>query len=181
MFKDATLAVLGLATELAKAGFILKDHHLWNITFDATQPVYVDLTSIVPLNNAVSWPNYEKFCRYCLYPLALMAAGHDRIARHLLPDYEGVQRAEAEALLADAPRALRKLVSYRPKHSDYLKELRELIGQIELPVSPARNEKQPVALENILRKLRPNSILDIGGDIEVAGVNTQRSDRKSVV
>lgn len=183
MFKDATLAVLDLASELAKSGFILKDHHLWNVTFDASKPVYVDLTSIVPLQDGAHWPNYDKFCRYCLYPLALMAAGHDRIARHLLPDYEGVQRSETAALLSDAPRSLRKLTSYRPKHStsqtDYLKELRDLIGQIELPVSLARKEEQPAALENTLRKLRPTSVLDIGGNIAVAGLNTVSFDTDS--
>jgi hypothetical protein len=170
MFRDAILAVLDLAAELAKAGLTLKDHHLWNVTFEATKPVYVDLTSIVALDDGARWPNYDKFCRYCLYPLLLMAAGHDRLARHLLPDYEGAQRAETEALI---PRSLRKFMKCRPRQID---ELRDLVAQIELPASPACSENQPVALENIVRKLRPNSVLDIGGNLAVPGVATVSFD-----
>ena len=180
MFKDATLLVLRLALELVEHGLILKDHHLWNVTFDACHPVYVDLTSIVPRRNDACWPVYEKFCRYCLYPLLLIAAGHERIARHLMPDYEGAQRTETELLTGNAPRSLRKLVGYRPKHTssqpDYLKELRDLIDQIELPVASARKTEPPAALAKIVSTLRPRSLLDLGGCGVIAGVNAVSFD-----
>lgn len=165
MFKDATLAALDLGLELAQDNLTLKDHHLWNLLFDGCHPVYVDLTSIVPARLGSRWPNYDKFCRYCFHPLLLMVVGHERIARHLLPDYEGVQPAETAALTREAPRSIRKLVGYRPKDSssqaDYLRELRELIGKIELPASTEPTEIQPNSLETLLRDLRPHSVLDI--------------------
>jgi hypothetical protein len=165
MFKDATLAVLDLGLELARHDLALKDHHLWNLVFDGARPVYVDLTSIVPLNNGTRWPDFGKFCRYCLYPLLLMAAGHERIARYLLPDYEGVQRAEAEALTSDAPRSLRRLVRYRPRRmpsqAERLRELRDLIASIELPTPAADRERQPAVLGKLLGSMQPGSVLDI--------------------
>ncbi len=165
MFRDAVLAVLDLGLELARDNLTLKDHHLWNLLFDGNRPVYVDLTSIIPNQDGVRWPNYDKFCRSCLYPLLVMASGYERIARHLLPDYEGVQRAEAEALANQSPRSIRKLLSYRPRNSssptDYLRELRELVGKIEWPVGTASVEIQPGSLETLLRDLHPQSVLDI--------------------
>ena len=165
MFQDAVLAALDLALELARDNLTLKDHHLWNLVFDGRHPVYVDLTSIVPIIDERRWPNYEKFCRSCFYPLLVMASGYDRIARHLLPDYEGVQQAEVTALTSEAPRSIRKLLGYRPRNSssltDYLKELRDLVGKIEWPASTGQTEIQPDSLETLLRDLRPRSVLDI--------------------
>jgi hypothetical protein len=183
MFKDATLAVLALGLELVEYGLILKDHHLWNVTFDACHPIYVDLTSIVPLRSDTCWPSYDKFCRYCLYPLLLIAADHERIARHLMPDYEGAQRTETELLTGNAPRSLRKLVGYRPRHSssqtDYLKELRGVIDQIELPANAAHKTESPAALAKILGELRPRSLLDLGGGGAITDVNTVSFDADS--
>jgi hypothetical protein len=165
MFKDATLAVLDLGLALARENLTLKDHHLWNLLFDGGAPVYVDLTSIVPIQAGLRWPNYDKFCRSCLFPLLLMASGHERIARHLLPDYEGVQYTETIALTSEAARSIRKMARYRPRGSsspaDYLKELRKLVEKIKLPVSDVSVEIQPESLESLLRDLRPQSVLDI--------------------
>ncbi len=165
MFQDAVLAVLDLGLELACENLTLKDHHLWNLIFDGSHPVYVDLTSIVPIKDGVYWPNYDKFCRSCLFPLLVMASGYDRIARHLLPDYEGVQPTEVAALTSEASRSIRKLLSYRPKNSssptEYLKELRDLVGKIEWPASTGQADIQPDSLETLLRDLRPRSVLDI--------------------
>jgi hypothetical protein len=176
MFKDASLFMLQLALELVEHGLILKDHHLWNITFEACRPVYVDLTSIVSRRHDACWPDYDKFCRYCLYPLLLIAAGHERIARHLMPDYEGAQRKETELLTGNTPRSLRRLVRYRPKHSssqtDYLKELRGVIEQIELSAKAAHKTEPSVVLAKILSELRPRSLLDLGGGGAITGVNT---------
>jgi hypothetical protein len=90
MLKDAALAYLDLLKELIPRNLTLKDTHPWNILFDGTRPVYVDLTSITRLTAESNSPDYNKFCRYYLYPLVLMARGHERIVRYLLPDYEGI-------------------------------------------------------------------------------------------
>jgi hypothetical protein len=90
MFKDAALMYLDLLKELIQRGLTLKDTHPWNLVFDGSRPVYVDMTSITTLTNHSSCPNYDKFCRYYLYPLVLMSEGQERIVRCLLLDYEGI-------------------------------------------------------------------------------------------
>ena len=99
MLKDAALAMIDLALQLARKGLILKDAHPWNMLFRTTRPVFVDLTSIAPLRNESDWRAYDEFCRFCYYPLILMAHGLDRIARSLLPEYRGVLRTELLTIL----------------------------------------------------------------------------------
>lgn len=102
MLKDAALTIINLAAELTDRNLTLKDAHPWNLLFEACKPVYVDLTSIVPTTGDGRWPAYGEFCHFCLYPLILMAHGHERIARSLLPEYGGVQQRELAPLARGA-------------------------------------------------------------------------------
>ena len=105
MIKDAALATLDIAIELAKEGLGLQDAHPWNVLFEAGRPVYVDFGSIVPAWANSMWPAKDEFYRFFVFPLRLMNRGYERIARRLLQDYEqGVLAFEAEALIRD-PRA----------------------------------------------------------------------------
>ena len=94
MLKDAALTIINLTIELAERNLTLKDAHPWNVLFDACKPVYVDVTSIAPQNSESNWSAYDEFCRFCYYPLILMSHGQERIARTLLPEYEGVTRSD---------------------------------------------------------------------------------------
>lgn len=98
MLKDAAITIIELLTELAKDGLTLKDAHPWNVLFDSYKPVYVDLSSIIPITDNSRWSSYDEFCRFCLYPLILMSHGQERIARHLLPEYEGVSVSDVVML-----------------------------------------------------------------------------------
>lgn len=46
MLRDAMLMLVDLGQELSKAKYMLLDNHTYNVFFDYTQPVYVDLGSI---------------------------------------------------------------------------------------------------------------------------------------
>lgn len=94
MFKDAALAIVDFAIELAHAELILKDGHPWNILFEACKPVYIDLGSIAPENGSSLWAAYPDFCRYCLYPLILMSQGYDLMGRLLMCEDRGVRESE---------------------------------------------------------------------------------------
>src|SRR5437016_5424762 len=98
MLKDAALTNIELLMELARYGFTLKDAHPWNILFDAWKPVYVDFSSIAPINDDGAWRGYDQFCRFYLYPLILMAHEQDRIARRLLPELEGISKSDMSKL-----------------------------------------------------------------------------------
>lgn len=87
MLKKAARNILDLNLALLEYNCTLQDAYPWNILFNFTDPVFIDLTSIVPLDNRMIWPAYQQFLNYFLYPLKLASMGKDKIARLLLYDY----------------------------------------------------------------------------------------------
>ena len=128
MFKDAARAYLDLHRELLQYGLTLKDTHPWNLLFEATKPIYVDVNSIRPCAGDTGHLDYNEFCQYYLHPLTLMGQGQERIVRFLLPDYEGILPSDfstmarisasraAFAMMSRLPARLRKQIPqrYRP-------------------------------------------------------------------
>jgi hypothetical protein len=162
--KDAALLTLSIQQELSENGLMLKDAHPWNIVFDGSRPVFVDFCSIVPVNDDVSWPAYEEFCRFFLNPLRLMAAGHGRAARWLLRDEDdGVYNHELSAIFGgvgssprnfkawvepvrhmaqiylstETRRSLKRLIkrTVTQSPSNVLRSARRQIEQLKLPVA----------------------------------------------
>ncbi len=98
MLKDAAATMVALVVELEQHELTLRDAHPWNLLFDSYKPLYVDVTSITPAVDSSTWPAYYEFCRFCLYPLILMSAGHERIARLLICEDGGVLGSDLTAL-----------------------------------------------------------------------------------
>lgn len=191
MLKDAALVVIDLAAELARHGLTLKDAHPWNVLFDSSRPVYVDLTSIIPQNGDPSWRAYDEFCRFCYYPLILMSHGHERIARSLLTEYQGVLRTELLTVMRGTGpsrfifskllrRGIRSIQSLFRRESarDLLGQARRDLEEIQLPSYEERNRRRryqsmlstsdekewrprSLALRRILTELRPGAVLDL--------------------
>jgi SAM-dependent methyltransferase len=102
MLKDAALALIEIAIELAQGGLVLQDAHPWNILFDGSKPIFVDFSSITTPRPSARWAAEREFYQFFVYPLRLMSHGHSRIARLLLRDYEqGISKSECEALVHD--------------------------------------------------------------------------------
>lgn len=51
MLKDAAIFHIDLYTELGKQGLTIKDWHPYNILFNGANPVFVDFSSIIPIEN----------------------------------------------------------------------------------------------------------------------------------
>ena len=189
MLKDASALMLDLEIELARQNLSLKDGHPWNILFDGCNPVFVDLTSIVPLAESSTWPAYDEFCRFCYYPLILMSHGRERAARCLMAEYEGVLRSDLSMLprrFALSPFAFRKAIDRvlrparllkkndaRGSRSIFLERLRRDVERIKVPghngsaskstIDTSRASAAQQVLQRILKRLRPGSVLDIDG------------------
>jgi len=108
MLRDAALTTIDLARELGREGLTLGDAHPWNVLFDVDrrQPVFVDLGSIVPIVD-FTWPAYDEFCRFSLYPLLLMSQGEDQLARLLMWEDKGVLESDILKLRGLSLRFLR--------------------------------------------------------------------------
>jgi hypothetical protein len=95
MLRSAAELVLRLQTQLRRRGLTLHDAHPWNVVFDGTHPVWVDITSIERATSR-GWPAAEEFRRFFLNPMRLFDAGQHRVARQLLRDFHtGVDDREA--------------------------------------------------------------------------------------
>ncbi|NJM76714.1 MAG: hypothetical protein HC852_14140 [Acaryochloridaceae cyanobacterium RU_4_10] len=154
MFKDAALTTLNLAIELAPYGLTLGDAHPWNVLFDleSNKPVFVDLGSIVPIGSA-TWPVYDEFCRYCLYPLVLMSQGQDRIARLLLCEDEGVLGSDLLRLSRSPSKPNLPLLSRAES------VLRQLLPQSTLQQLKKRFGRDAPSSGDALEKMRQGSHL----------------------
>jgi hypothetical protein len=84
--RDAALQHVRLNLELARYELICQDAHPRNIVFDGTNPVFVDLGSIVPLSATNPDGAMAEFNGRFYYPLRLMERGQRHLARCLLSD-----------------------------------------------------------------------------------------------
>jgi hypothetical protein len=172
MFRDAALLYLRLVERLLTFGLTLKDVHPWNLLFDFTRPVYVDLTSITPLEHGLPAP--EKVARYYLRPLLLMARGGERIARSLLFDYDAVQVADLDLLGIAAPPAARtsrlRALLGRPRAADpgLVAEWVRIVADVQLPDGGGGRAPTSPALADAVERIRPPSVLLLHGDGDLA-------------
>ncbi len=100
MLRDAGLFAIRFLRQLAARGLTLTDVAPWNILFRGCRPLFVDFSSIVPLagDANVLAAQFEKDLRsYYLRSLELSAAGHGRLARLLLTEYDQHPLAESFA------------------------------------------------------------------------------------
>lgn len=179
MIRDAAKSVLDLVAALQELGLTLKDGHLFNTLFDNCRPHHVDLTSIVPAGSQKVWPAAPEFRGRCLYPLLLMEAGEDRLARLLIYEEIAVTRADVFRMREASSNSLRQLTTdFGAAFWHRLREsLRERLGRplplrAELGDSPLTEAPLPISkdalpmtgstVRRLLEKLRPRTVLDVG-------------------
>jgi hypothetical protein len=191
MLLNAGRLIVTLALELARSGLLLKDSHPWNVLFDDTKPVYVDLTSIAPLDRETRWVAYEEFCKYCFNPLLLMLSGHDRIARVLINQEDGVGGADLLPYLQSGFRRKLRMWRWRRalsrtarsfsmgngsnKVTDPTSASRPVVAELEQLCSelnalpqptfhlPPQNLQCSTAIMQMVADLAPATLLDVSG------------------
>lgn len=73
MLQDAALLQLDLLLAALDEGMCLKDATPYNIQWQGSRPVFIDIPSFVRLPRGEPWVGYRQFCRLFLYPLMLQA------------------------------------------------------------------------------------------------------------
>src|SRR5581483_4744117 len=204
MLRDAAGLIVTLAQELASAGLLLKDSHPWNVLFDSTRPVYVDLTSIAPLGPAKGWIAYQEFCKYCLYPILLMVSGQDRLARLLMVEEEGVRRQDLLPYLGGRLRWRMDIRRWKAAilkakstiHSGFasdtrdgvapgaliadLQELRSFLDRLnarKYHSEPANISSDHATVEKLICEKKASTLLDVSGTPDYAKLAAQSVQR----
>ena len=69
MLQEAAILQLELLEAALQEGMILKDASPYNIQWQGTRPVFIDIPSFVSYEPGEPWAGYRQFCQLFLYPL----------------------------------------------------------------------------------------------------------------
>ena len=75
MLRDAALAQIEVTRRAVASGFSVKDATSYNVVFDGTRPVFIDIGSFERPHRREPWPGYRQFCELFLNPLVIQALG----------------------------------------------------------------------------------------------------------
>jgi len=84
MLHDAAQLTLDICLKLLDEGLVLKDATPWNIVFESSEPVFVDFTSIMPVDDDLNWVALDQYLRLFLFPLMAAENGFGKASRSLL-------------------------------------------------------------------------------------------------
>jgi len=99
MLRDAALAQLEVTRRAVDAGFSTKDATSYNVMFDGSKPVFIDIGSFERPLRTEAWPGYRQFCELFLNPLVVQAVGGVGFHAWLRGAVGGIGVAETAAIV----------------------------------------------------------------------------------
>lgn len=95
MLQDAALLQLDLGIAAVDEGLMLKDATPYNVQFQGSSPVFIDVGSFETIPEGLPWVGYRQFCMLYLYPLLFQA--HKDIPFHpwMRGSIDGIQPIDA--------------------------------------------------------------------------------------
>jgi ribosomal protein L11 methylase PrmA len=99
MLKDAALLQLDLLHQALQEDFVLKDSTPYNVQWQGTSPVFIDVVSFERLPQGDPWVGYLQFCQLFLYPLLLTARCDVAFHPWLRGSLDGISPLEIDRLL----------------------------------------------------------------------------------
>ncbi len=100
MLRDAALLQLDLNLAAIEEGMICKDSSPYNVQFEGSRPVFVDVGSFERLRQGEPWVGYRQFCMLYLYPLLLQSVkgvGYHPLLRGAI---DGISPAQMRGLVS---------------------------------------------------------------------------------
>jgi hypothetical protein len=73
MLRDAAVLHLELLLAAVDEGFTMSDGYAYNVQWQGTRPVFIDVGSFEPVRGGGPWAGYRQFCQTFLFPLMLEA------------------------------------------------------------------------------------------------------------
>jgi hypothetical protein len=100
MLRDAAELHLELLLATLDEGFTMSDGYAYNVQWQGTRPVFIDVGSFQPTRGGGPWAGYRQFCQTFLFPLMLQ--GHRGVGfRPLLRgQVDGITPAQASHLFS---------------------------------------------------------------------------------
>ncbi len=162
MLREAGLATLELSLAVNERGLLLQDAYPWNVLFEGSRPVFVDLTSLVPADPEVLWPAHEQFEAFFHRPLVLASLGRGAAARAFL--YNNLGGIDLDTFYREAPAMYRlrhpglglarRLDRLLQKHEGLKRRIREMNRRMADHLTPAVRRRFFTRLAARLRAVR---------------------------
>ncbi|MCU1496638.1 MAG: methyltransferase [Acidimicrobiales bacterium] len=159
MLRDAALVQLEVTRRAVEAGFTTKDATSYNVMFDGTRPVFIDIGSFEKPLRTESWPGYRQFCELFLNPLVVQALGGIGFHAWLRGSVGGIGVADTAALVPLGRRLRHGLFAHLTLHARAQRRhlAAEADGAVEGPragFSPKLLLAQLANLDKTVRALR---------------------------
>jgi len=100
MLKDAASLQLDLLLASIEEDMILKDSSPYNIQWEGSCPVFIDIPSFEKLHPGAPWSGYGQFCQLYLYPLFLIAYKNVSHTSWLRGSLEGIEPEQMNSLMS---------------------------------------------------------------------------------
>lgn len=117
MLRDAALLQLSLTRAAIADKCITKDATPFNVQFEGSSPLFIDIGSFEPYRNGEPWFGYEQFCRMFLNPLLLQARCGLPFQPVLRGRLSGISPGEIRSLLSFRDRWRRGMFSHVTLHA----------------------------------------------------------------
>jgi len=117
MLRDAALLQLALSREALAEGVLTKDATSYNVQFEGSHPVFIDVGSFERLVPGEPWAGYRQFCELFLNPLLLQAIAGVPFQPWLRGSLNGVSPTLAAAALGSRKRFRRDVLTHVRLHA----------------------------------------------------------------
>ena len=160
MLRDAALLQLDVVRRALAEGFTSKDATPFNVQFEGSRPVFIDVGSFERLEPGAPWPGYRQLCEQFLNPLVLQAVGGLPFQPRLRGSMRGIAPSEVAPLLRGRARFDRRLLVHvavhaRSERTHAADDPREVAGELRRAgFGPAVLAAQVRNLERTIRSLR---------------------------
>jgi hypothetical protein len=117
MLRDAALLQIEVTRRALAEGCITKDATSYNVQFDGSRPVFIDVGSFEKVVAGEPWPGYRQFCELFLNPLVLQAVADMPFQPWLRGSIRGISPAEVAPLIRGRRRLDRRLMVHVALHA----------------------------------------------------------------
>lgn len=182
MLKDAALLQLELITRALPEGWTHKDASAYNIQWQGSHPVFIDVPSFTAYQDGEPWVGYRQFCMMFLYPLMLKAYKGLSFRPFLRSHLEGIEPTQADLLLTGFDRLKKGVLGHVYLHAKMqrrhdgadINEARELTEHSTQTIKKKTSVKHSQAmvlgtlesLQRIVRGLNISSTQTVWGDYD---------------
>lgn len=112
MLRGAALVQIEVARRAVTAGFSSKDATSYNVAFDGTRPVFIDVGSFEKPRAREPWPGYRQFCELFLNPLVIQAKTGVSFHPWLRGSINGIGPVDTAAVVAPHRRLGKGLLAH---------------------------------------------------------------------